>query len=194
MGKLYLYMDCETTGLLKYGNDVPDDEQPYIAALAATLASPDEGVIDELDVLIKPDGWIMEHDAGAVNGLSMTVLEAAGIHITEALERFNALKAQATARVGFGIHFDKRMLAIEATRHDIRHDSSGLETIDLMHVCKPICALPPTAKMKGGFKPPKLTEAYEIIMGRPLDRAHSALADTRACMEIHFKLMEQGLV
>ncbi len=188
MGELYLYQDTETTDLLDFKLDLHHASQPRICALAATLASPDEGVIDELDVLIIPDKWIIEPGAAAVNGLTLEMCRKKGIPMVEALARYNALKARATHRVGWNISYDKRMLAREAKIYDIEHNSEGVGSIDLCQIARPICRVPNRNGING-FKLPKLTEAYPIIMGEPLHGAHTAIEDTRACMEIHFKIL-----
>ena len=42
------------------------------------------------------------------------------------------------------------------------------------------------AKTKGKFKNPKLQEAYEHFFGEQFDNAHSAMADTKACMKVYW--------
>ena len=53
-----------------------------------------------------------------------------------------------------------------------------------------ILQLPPTEKMKRArrfhFKTPNLTEAYGFFTGVELENAHSAMADTLACIEVYF--------
>lgn len=191
---IYLAGDTETTGLLDFKLDLHHPSQPRICALAATLYSPEEGVLDEMDVLIQPDGWIIEEGAAAVNKLTLEICRQRGIPMREALERYNALKEKCTHRIGWNPSYDKRMLAREAKVYDMDHNSEGKGTIDLCKISTKICQLPPTAAMRGGFKAPKLTEAYPIIMGRELVGAHTALEDTRAVMEIHLKLLEDGHV
>lgn len=56
----------------------------------------------------------------------------------------------------------------------------------------PICALPPTEKMKavGRFhhKTPNLGEAYRHFTGKELVNAHSAMADVLACRDVYFAI------
>lgn len=191
---MILGFDTETTGVIDYSlKDLHHPSQPRIASLAAVLFHPTDGVIDQMDVLIKPDGWVMPEEAMSINGLTMERLEAEGIPMVDALARFNAMKAKATDRLGFNISFDKQMMLREATVYGIIHDSEGLSTICVMHLSKPIAKIP-FSDGKKGIKTPKLSEAYLAIMGKPLEGAHSAMADTMAAIDIYLKLIELGHV
>lgn len=190
MNELILAFDTETTGLIDWAlKDLHHASQPRIASLAAVLFHPTEGVVDEMNVLIKPDGWFMPPEAAEINGLTTERLKAEGIPMPVALKRFNEMKAQAKARLGFNISFDKQMLCREAHVYGIEHNSEGLESICVMQLAKPIAAIPfPDGKK--GIKTPKLTEAYLAIMGKPLEGAHGALADTRAAMDLYLAILD----
>ena len=47
--------------------------------------------------------------------------------------------------------------------------------------------------IKGHIKNPKLTEAYEFFFETPLDNAHSANADTVACLEIYMAIQAHNV-
>ncbi|MFO1465834.1 MAG: hypothetical protein U1F35_05245 [Steroidobacteraceae bacterium] len=56
----------------------------------------------------------------------------------------------------------------------------------------PILKLPPTARMRAygrhHYKSANLGEAYQHFTGKPLENAHSAMADVRACMAVYFAI------
>jgi DNA polymerase-3 subunit epsilon len=46
----------------------------------------------------------------------------------------------------------------------------------------------------GGFKDPKLSEAYQFMFGEELVGAHDAFVDTEACARVYFWLLDNGYV
>lgn len=179
---MFLFQDTETTGLLDYKKDLMDFSQPRICALAASLTDEDGSIIEEMDVLIKPDGWTIEPGAAAVNGLSEEICEAGGIPIKQALERFNELKAKCKTRVGANVSYDKRMLLREARIAGIDHNSDGLESLCVLQMSKPFVPLAP------GRRLPKLVEAYQYFMGHEMPGAHTAMGDVRAVQAVYFEI------
>lgn len=182
---MLLFQDTETTGLLDYKRDLMDFSQPRICALAASLTEEDGTVVDEMDVLIKPEGWQIDPGAAAVNGLTVEQCEAEGIPIKDALNRFNEMKAQCKTRIGANVSYDKRMLLREARIAGIEHNSEGLESLCVLQLAKPFC------KLAKGRRFPKLFEAYEQLLGKPMENAHSAMGDVRACQEVYFEVMRR---
>lgn len=192
--KNLLFFDTETTGLIKYTEygraNLEDPSQPRVCALAASLTDHEGNIIDEMDVLIKPEGWVIEPGAAAVNGLTLERLEAEGITSRAALERFNELKAQCKTRIAANVSFDKQMMYIEAHRNGMPHDSEGLEQLCVLELATPYAKVP-YAGGKKGYKRPKLTEAYKAIIGEDMPKAHTAMGDVRACQAIYFAIMQR---
>jgi DNA polymerase-3 subunit epsilon len=58
-----------------------------------------------------------------------------------------------------------------------------------MQAVRPHLNIAPTYKMMAAgrrtSKTPKLTEAYELLLGKPLTGAHNALDDARAVVELY---------
>lgn len=191
---MLLFFDTETTGLIKYTEygraNLEDPSQPRVCALAASLTDTDGKVIDEMDVLIKPDGWVIEPGAAAINGLTLERLEAEGIPSRVALDRFNELKAQCKLRIAANVSFDKQMMWIEAHRNGVPHDSEGKDELCVLQLATPYAKVP-YAGGKKGYKRPKLSEAYRAIIGKEMPNSHSAMGDVRACQEIYFAIMER---
>ena len=190
----FLAFDVETTGLIDFNADLLAPHQPRIVQLAAILCEEDGTVIDEMNVIIKPDGWTVPEEVQKIHGITTERCEAEGIPMPEALARFNAMKAQAGARLAYNISFDKRLLAREAGAYGIEHNSEGIESFCVMQMARPVCNEAPTNKMmaagKKANKAPKLREAYQHFFGRDFEGAHDAMADVRACKDIFFKIRE----
>lgn len=185
--QILLGFDTETTGLIDRNFDLSHPSQPRITQLAAVLVDENENVLDEMCVYIKPDGWEVPPEITELNGTTTEMLEEKGIPMVDALRRFNEMKAQCTDRVGHNVSFDKQMMAREAFAYDLPHDSSGQGTICTMKMTRDICKLPATEKMRGGgFKPPKLQEAYRHFFGEDFEQAHDAMADVRAMLKVYF--------
>lgn len=192
---MLLFQDTETTGFINSKLDIKHPSQPRIVQLAAVLCDDYGNHLDKMNAIIKPDIWSIDENGGAfkVHGIGNARCQAEGIPMQEALHRFNAMKSICTHRVGYNTFYDKTMLVREAAAYNIPHDSTGKATIDVMQMARPICDMAPTAKMMAaGFKHsknPKLSEAYEIIVGKPFENAHDAMADVLATMEIYFKII-----
>ena len=190
---LAIFYDTETTGLPDWKSPSGDDCQPHLVQLAALLVDlDDKKVIQSMDVIIKPDGWEIPDDESAVHGITTEHAEQVGIPEKLALEMFLSLWGQ-RMRISHNKTFDQRIIRIATKRY------CDEETIDAWaeketHQCtmlqaKPIMQMPP--KNRFGYKPPKLSEAYEFFTGNELEDAHTALADTTACMDIYFAMQER---
>lgn len=192
---MYLFFDTETTGLINFDLDLMHESQPRICQLAAALTDDKGNILDEMNAIIKPDGWTVPKQASDIHGLTTERCEAEGIPILEAPQLFNGLKVQCRARVAYNIDFDKRLLAREAQLAGLEHNSEGIESFCVMRMAQPICKMPPSEKMmasgRRGFKPPKLQEAFFHFFGEEMQNAHDAMADVRGCMRVFFAIQAQ---
>lgn len=189
------FFDTETTGFINYKLDLRHESQPRIVQLASILTDEYGSILDQMNCIIKPDGWTIDEAGGAfgVHGITNERANADGVPMQEALHRFNAMKKICTHRAGYNLTYDKQMLAREALAYYIPHDSGALGSIDVMQMARPVCNMAPTDKMMAaGFKAsknPKLQEAYQLIIGKPLEKAHDAMADVKATMEVYFAII-----
>lgn len=197
---LILFYDTETTGLPLFKEPSEDPRQPHIVQLGAILA--DEQTREELaqlDLIIKPDGWEISDEAAAVHGISMERALAEGVAEKDAVDQFIAMWDRCRDangdRIGHNEPFDARILRIALMRFagGSMADAWKAGAARCTAVAStPILNLPPTAKMvKAGFRKPKtpnLGEAFEFFTGKPLEGAHSAIVDVRACMAVHWAI------
>ena len=202
MSMLFFY-DTETTGLPDFKAPSEAAHQPHIVQLAALLVDLDtRQTIQSMDVIVRPHGWTIPDEVAAVHGITTEHAADVGIPERLAVEMFMDLWNNRN-RVAHNEQFDARILRIALMRHqgNIFHSPSGKSVPDIWkegraectaRMATPICALPPTDKMKavGRFhhKTPNLGEAYRHFTGNDLQNAHSAMADVLACRDVYFAI------
>lgn len=197
-----IFFDTETTGFHLKHLPMDDKGQPRIVQLAYIVTTDEGRVLEEHCEITSPairsdEVFEIPEGAAKVHGITTEIAnqygnpqKAALLRMLDAINRYECSKI-----VSHNIEYDMSMLEIAALRF-------GLELPDMATVCtmkasRDIVRLPPTERMiaygRNGYKPPKLEEAYSFFSGRPMENAHDALADVRACKEVYFRLIEQGL-
>jgi DNA polymerase-3 subunit epsilon len=197
---LRLFFDTETTGLPTWGKPSDNPIQPHIVELAADLVDINtRETMASMDVLVKPEGWVIPKEAMDCHGITNELADAVGVPEHYALNWFFELWAAGDRCriVAHNCTFDHRMMRIGAKRYfpdsilkawgkpekGVNYECTGL-------MSKPIMQMPPYGKY--GWKMPKLTEAYEHFTGNPLVNAHRARADVDACKAVYFAILDAG--
>jgi len=188
MNEFIIFYDCETTGLPVWKEPSGSDKQPHLVQLAAILCNADtHEIIDMMDVIIRPDGWEIPQETIDVHGITNDMALKVGVSEKLVLEMFLELRGDAD-RVSYNKTFDQRIIRIATKRYSTDEVIEKWAIKDdfycAMILAKPIVKCP--AKTKGKFKYPKLQEAYEHFFGEKFDGAHSAMADTEACMKVYW--------
>ncbi|MFY9480254.1 MAG: 3'-5' exonuclease [Aquabacterium sp.] len=201
---LGLFFDTETTGIPEFHKPSEDPCQPHIVQLAAKLVDLDtRQTLETLDLIIRPDGWIIPPETIEVHGITMERAMDEGVPEEEALERFWTMWAK-RHRIAHNEQFDQRILRIGLKRYfDIRNPDLEVQPSDewkagtvecTARMTTKICNLPPTAAMvrarRNHPKTPKLTEAYLHFFGREMEGAHNALNDVDGCMAVYFAVKD----
>lgn len=190
-----LFFDTETSGLPDWKNDSSGPDQPHIVSLSAMLHDENRQVIHRIDTLIKPRDWVIGEDTIAIHGITNERAHAEGRDIDEVIDEFMVMYEQADILVAHNAPFDKRMIRIETKRR-------GMPKLEKPTFCtasksSALCNLEPTfAMVAAGFnnpKTPKLTEAYQVFFGVPLEGAHNAINDMDACARIYYFLRDKGV-
>lgn len=193
-----LFYDTETTGLPLFKEPSEHPDQPHIVQLAACLVDLNtRKLINSMDVIIRPDGWVIPDDVAKIHGITTERALNEGVPEASAIGVFMDMWAQARTRIAHNEQFDARILRIALMRFEddavADHWKAGHAECTAK-LATPICQIPPTEKMvKAGFnkyKTANLREAYRHFMGRDFENAHSAMADVRACMEVYFAIKE----
>jgi DNA polymerase-3 subunit epsilon len=190
-----LAYDTETTGLPLFKEPSEHPDQPHIVQLGAMLVDLDTWkTIASLDVIVKPDGWTIPDDVAAIHGITTEHALAVGVSESMALGMLLELWDGATPRlrIAHNEQFDARIVRIALMRHEDdpladRWKEGRAECTQALST--PILKLPPTEKMvRAGFtkhKSANLREAYQFFTGKPLQNAHSAMADVRGCLAVY---------
>ncbi len=178
--------DTETNGMISWKEPSESEHQPHCVQLAALRVDPTtQDVLEQMDVIIKPDGWIIPQETIDIHGITMERAMDEGIPEVDALDMYMALHSKCGLRVFHNSTWDNRILRImlKRFRPDLVTDEEWKDA------SRYYCTMVQYSKHFGG-KWPKLAEAYEFLFNEKFENAHSAMGDTKACMRIYFKLQE----
>ena len=188
-----LFFDTETTGLPVWNEPSEGPNQPHIVELAAKLVDLESReVIATLDTIIKPEGWVIPTDMTEIHGITTEKALAEGIAESEALNRFMTMWRQSNYRVAHNQSFDERIVRIAIKRflsEEVAEQWKAGEKQCTGLITKPLMQMLP--KNKFGYKMPKLIEAYQHYMGKPMENAHRAMSDVDGCMAVYFAVLDQ---
>lgn len=198
-----LFYDTETTGLPDFKAPSESPHQPHIVQLAAVLVDMDtRKTIHSMDVIVRPQGWTIPDEVAAIHGITTEHAKEVGIPESVAVAMFMELWS-GRRRVAHNEPFDARILRIALMRfYGGKTDAPSGKSLPVIwkegpaectaKLATPICALPPTDRMKAvsrfNHKTANLSEAYQHFTGKALENAHSAMADALACMEVYFAI------
>ena len=178
---LILPFDTETTGLPDWKTPSGGENQPHLVQIAAIMV--DEVTrkpIQSIDLIIKPDGWVIPEEVSAIHGITTEMAMDVGVPEIDAMVAFIALWKASDRRVAFNRTFDQRIIRIAAKRYfeeDVVEKWAEKDDFD--------CAMM-MAKKAMGVKSVKLADAYKHFTGKDIIDAHSAMADTDACLAVYW--------
>lgn len=193
----YIVIDVETSGLYIYkkpdGTPHPADapDQPRLAELAMIFCDDDFSVLNEYQAYIKPDGWEMQPEATAINGLTTELLTQSGIPVVSVLALYHAAILTRHVVVAHNAQFDCKAL---------RGESRRVGVPDLFEETPNICTMRSAMKLtpkvkklngKGGF--PGLADVAAHF-GIEQPKEHSALDDARVTVLVAKALKEAGVL
>lgn len=192
---MFLFFDTESNKMLDFKLAADHPDQARIVSIAAVLTDDALTPVGGFHCLIQPDGWAIDEEAGKVHGLTLERCARDGIQIAHAMTMFDALADRAQTLVAFNIRWDNKFIRGERRRLG-REDRFGvLREFDPCRAATGPCNLPPTpAMMRAGRnynKTPNLSEACQILLGRPHDEAHNAMADCLATIDVTRCLRDQ---
>lgn len=193
---LGLFFDTETTCMILWKEPSDHPDQPHIVQLAAKLVDLDtREVIKSMDVLVKPEGWTSSAEALAVHGITEERATVDGIPEADAVRQFLDMAAELSVEemvIGHNVTFDQRIVRIAIKRHlDVANAVEGaIQPSDVWKAVPAFCTMwksKPHTKLPGN-KHPKLTEAYQHFIGKPMEGAHSAGGDVDGCIAVYFAI------
>lgn len=186
----YLCIDTETNGLFDFSRPADAEGQPRLAHLCMIYADESLNVERRYDKLIKPDGWVMSEEIGAINGLTTERLEAEGVPLAEVLDEYAAAILAGHVVVAHNAQYDTKVMRGELRRmgRDDLFERTG--NICTMRASVGVCRI---KKASGnGFKFPKLHEAMAHFK-LPVESAHNATNDAEACFTLFRRMRELGI-
>lgn len=183
-----LFFDTETTGIPDWKVPSDSEHQPHMVQLAALLYDDEkQNVMQEIDLIIRPDGWVIPDEVVDIHGINTEYAARVGIPEQTALQVFIDLWRKCDLRVAHNTTFDNRIIRIALKRYmpDAVPDEVWKDR-DLF-----CCTLQRAKKLMGGNSGHTLAEAYAHFTGGELTDGHSARADTEACMELYLAMRGQ---
>ncbi|TVU79888.1 3'-5' exonuclease [Pseudoalteromonas neustonica] len=177
--------DTETTGMPDWKTPSDGENQPHIVQLSAVKHDPEtKELIGELDLIIKPDGWVIPQETIDIHGITNEHAIEVGIPEKEAIQQLLDF-CEGSERIAYNRTFDQRIVRIGLKRFfDEKAQEQWAQKDD--HHCSMFLA---KKAMKAG-KNPKLVEAYKHFIGKELEGAHNALNDAKASMAVYFAVTE----
>ena len=181
--------DTETTGLLPKNlqlNANNSNKFPHTVQLSWILYDTITLERRENDFIVKcpvsiPDESTKIH--GITNDISYN-----GYDISEALDFFLDDVKNSDLIVGFNLQYDLSIIEIELFRLNMFDEINMLfskQIYDVMLKCVNICKI---SGKYGGYKYPKLSEAYFHFFKKDFQNQHDALGDVIATMDIYKKI------
>jgi len=183
----FCVIDTEGSGLFNFQLPADAPSQPRLAELAMILLKDDLSVEEEYRALVKPDGWEMQPEATAVNGLTTERLEAEGKPIGEVLDVYQQAIREGFAIAAFNAQFDCKTMRGEFRR-------AGRD--DLFTLTKNVCVMRKSQgvipRPDGKKSWPKL-EHCRAFLNLSDAGAHGAVADAHAAVAILRYLHSRGV-
>lgn len=184
---MILVFDSETTNLPDFHKQAEDPSQPHIVQLGAILYDSARHVVSEMNVLVRPDGWVISPETTAIHGITMEAATKYGLKLETAIKLFIAFADRAELLVAHNYSFDEKMV-----RRELHHLSLP-SLAEAMRARANYCTMKSSTdilRIPGprGFKWPKLQEAHVHFLGHEFTGSHDAMADVRACAGIYFAM------
>jgi DNA polymerase-3 subunit epsilon len=184
--KTILFYDTETCGLPNWKVPSDDISQPHMVQIGAILCNAETGqAIETLNVIIKPDGWVIPQETIDVHGITNEFALENGIPEKEAIQQLLDLRGDAE-RVAYNKTFDQRIVRIGLKRFFDEETQEKWAIKEDHH-----CAMRMAQKIIGG-KNPKLTAAFKHFTGKEMGNAHDAMGDTLGCMAVYFAIVDSA--
>lgn len=186
-----LFVDTETSDMIKW--KLPDSHvtQPWIVQLGAILSTRDIKYA-ELNLLIKAYNNVIAPGAFKAHNISVEMTNIGGVDELDVFVTFTQLVEQADLIVCHNTAFDLRMLRLVARRLWLDH------LVSLLKEKKSYCTMLTTTdllklpKTRGGYKWPKLQELYNYLFGENFSGAHDAMNDVRATRKCYYELTKRS--
>ena len=183
---MVLFFDTETTGIPRnYKAPASDSENwPRMVQIAWLLIDAENREIESAEHIVKPDGFTIPADAARIHGITTEMAEKQGVDLKLVLAAAAASMSKASTLFAHNIAFDEKILGAEFLRSGFANLVEAKPRRCTMQESTDYCRLPG----RYGFKWPTLQELHLKLFNEPLEGAHRALVDVRACARCYFEL------
>ena len=197
-----MYFDTETSGLPDWKAPADDPSQPFLVEFAAVLEDDAGKECGTFHALVQPpSGFAIPEEASKIHGITTDMAQRFGVPASMVTGFFMTMVPRVDELIAHNIKFDLRIMKIALLRDGVSREVAeqilkqiGHKTRCTVLMSTIMVDLPPTPKMiAAGFnraKAPTLIEAYQHFFGKEFDGAHGALADVRACREVHHAILK----
>lgn len=192
-----LFFDTETTGL-KFDNlPCTHEKQPMVIQLGLKLDGSNRREHARINLMARPQGWLMGDKAKEITGLDEEMATEFGIHFITMVEMFLDYVENADIIVahnaGYDITVMRRAVFVycEQTGQKYKDPFEGKTIICTMLAAMDIVKATP--KRYGKWKWPNLTECMRFFFNEDHSMAHDALADVIACARVFYELLDDGV-
>jgi len=191
---MYLFFDCETTGLpeIRYFSPEVADKWPRIVQIAWARYDGRGNEEESRTFIVRPDGFTIPPDSTKIHGISHARALREGRDLAGVLDEFlDAANAPSTTLVAHNLDYDRHVVGGELVRTRKPLGFLELPGICTMKETTELCQLP---RPGGGYghKWPTLEELHHYCFGFSYEGAHDAGRDIEACAKSFFRLLEAG--
>jgi len=178
-----LIFDTETTGLPKTREPAinASNNWPHLVSIAWTVVENNKIVKSEYHI-IKPQ-WEIPEESTKIHGITTEEAMKSGSPLSDVILKF--IEEEHDIMIAHNINFDFNVI-MNAIIWDLRLSvpPDFKPRFCTMEAGKGICRIPYANGR--GFKPPKLSELYEVIMKRKPEsnQLHNSMYDTKLLSEI----------
>lgn len=180
-----LIFDTETTGKADFKQPPEASCQPRMVQLAALLLDEELEEVASMNLIIKPDGYVISDEVAKIHGITHAQAEKLGVPEKQALELFKHFSTLSETIVAHNIVFDA--IVIGKANHIHGFVYAPPKPFCTMKASTKICKLP--GGYGGEYKWPSLQEAHKILFGTNFEGAHDAMADVKACARVYGHLI-----
>lgn len=201
---LAAFFDTETTGLVKWDMPSTVAQQPSLAEVACALVDlQTRETWDQMNLIIKPDGWDIPKGASDVHGITTDKAERYGMFLENAVYLFRNMIGRADYLVCHNVRFDKIVMERAAAMVDAMEELPAVRPLwkpEHQWLCTMMKSTPIVQKKAKfpkhdkDFKWPKLNEATQMLFGRDVSGAHRAMNDVAETINVFFALVDMGAI
>lgn len=201
---MFIIYDIETNGKIKNWNRRADtsDNWPRIVSIAWRFYGMDRRLIQNINLVVRPDGWTIPKSATDVHGFNDEKARIEGRDLLYVLQCFLLVHGQSKYQIGHNIAFDRKIIQCEILRifkkyhylgESKPYDMKSIESICTMNKTRKFCNLANKNGIKG--KPPKLSELYQKLFNKqPSGDLHDASYDVKITSECFFELLDRNII